>query len=466
MGIWSDFSNLKGCRFGILLLIMVLFACQPKVIITKYYGVPSLAPGTKPEMNTPGFWIGRHPDPDAVIMSEQDIADFNTYIRKKTKAVRDILQLSDSRDGGVLESSLRKMFAENQGYVDAEGKKMTKGFLDNLESVMGLSRIPPAIAVRWAYVVRPCDQRLLPTAKPFYKSATDTSIDRLQNNALDAATPILVLIESTDHAWFYAISPDSEGWIASDKVALCRKDDMARCEASTTFVVATDPKADIYADPLLRQHLLYIHMGARLPLLKDQGNGAVQVLIPVRTDEGLCTFGAGFIAETQVHQGYLPYTPRNAIVQAFKLLNTPYGWGGMYGEQDCSRFVQEVFAAMGVMLPRNSSQQGRVGRLLASFTAKNPPDERRRILDADALGGITTLQFPGHIMLFLGFIDGIPYAIHDLYAYTEPAQPDEKLVNINRVVVSSLAVGEGTKKDSLLMRLGTVRELSPEPQSN
>ena len=468
------YANIHGVRMrykiSIVLLVITLtqlIACQPKIIYKySYYGVPALTPGTSPEMNTAGFWIGRHPDPDAVIMTGQDTSDFNAYIVKKTKAVHDVLRLSPSRDGRALGDSLQKMLAQNQGYVDSNGVLMTKDFINHMEVLMGLDQIPPSITAHWAYVVRPSDQRLLPTTKPFYKSATDTAIDRLQNNALDAATPVLVLMESTDHAWAYVISPNSEGWVLSDNVALCPKEEMERYEACTDFIVSTDAKTDIYEDPWLRYHLTYIHMGIRLPLGQEGDNGIIQVLVPVRTQAGWCTFEAAYVAASQVHRGYLSYTPRNAISQAFKLLNAPYGWGGMYGEQDCSRFIQEVFATMGITLPRNSSQQGKVGKLMANFTKANPQNDRLRILADSVVAGITTLQFPGHIMLFLGSIDGMPYAIHDLYAYTEPAEPDERLVPINRVVVSSLAIGDGTKKGSLLMRLGAVREVSAEPPAN
>jgi hypothetical protein len=450
--------------FGFIILLTLLSACQPKIIY-KYvnYGVPSLVPGTSPEMNTSGFWIGRHPDPDTVIMTGQDIVGFNAYILKKTKAVHDVLRLSPSRDGRALGGMLRKMLAQNQSYVDSGGVMMTKDFINKMEILMGIDQIPSSITARFAYVVRPSDQRLLPTARPFYKSATDTAIDRLQNNALDTATPVLVLMESTDHTWAYTISRDSEGWVLSGNLAFCPKEDMDWYEACTDFVVSTDAKTDIYEDPLLRKHLAYIHMGIRLPLDQECDNGIIRVLVPVRTQEGLCVFETAYVEASRVHVGYLSYTPRNTISQAFKLLNAPYGWGGMYGEQDCSRFIQEVFAAMGITLPRNSSQQGKVGKLMANFTKTDPQNDRQGILADSVAAGITTLQFPGHIMLFLGSIDGMPYAIHDLYAYTEPSQPDERLVPINRVVVSSLGIGDGTKKGSLLMRLGTVREVSPEP---
>jgi len=470
MGHASDHRIRMRYKISVVLTVITLTlisACQPKIIYKyNYYSVPALAPGTSSEMNTAGFWIGRHPDPDAVIMTEQDITGFNTYIINKTRAVRDVLQLSPSRNGQALGDSLRKMLAQNQGYVDSNGVVMTKDFINHMEVLMGIDKIPPSITAHWAYVVRPSDQRLLPTAKPFYKSATDTAIDRLQNNALDTATPVLVLVESTDHAWVYIISPNSEGWVPSDNVALCPKEEMERYEASTDFVVGTDAKTDIYEDPWLRHHLAYIRMGIRLPLTQEWDNGIIQVLVPVRTPAGWCTFEAAYVGASQVQRGYLSYTPRNAISQAFKLLNAPYGWGGMYGEQDCSRFIQEVFATMGITLPRNSSQQGKVGKLIANFTKANPQENRRGILADTAMPGITTLHFPGHIMLFLGSIDGIPYAIHDLFAYTEPGQPEERLVPINRVVVSSLAIGDGTKKGSLLMRLGAVREVSAEPPAN
>ncbi len=42
------------------------------------------------------------------------------------------------------------------------------------------------------------------------------------------------------------------------------------------------------------------------------------------------------------------------------MLNQPYGWGDMYGEQDCSRFLQMVFATVGIMLPRDSKDQAQV----------------------------------------------------------------------------------------------------------
>ena len=445
-----------------ILTALLLSGCPQKVVV-KYYGAPSLVPGTTPEMNTAGFWIGRHAAPDLLVMTAGEIDAFNAYIKEKTKAVNDVTRLSPTRNGMTLQNSMKRMIAyvASKNYVDADGRPADE-MLGSLEILMAIDTIPATVTVRWAYVVRPCDQRLLPTAEPLFKSSMDTAIDRLQNNALDLATPVVVVHESADNAWFYVIAPYSDGWVRADCIALCPLEQVERYEAWSSFVVATAAKADLFGDPLLRDHLATVQMGVKLPLLQGMSDECVQVLIPTRSDGGWCVFDAAYVSASLVHRGYLPYTPRNAITQAFRFLNAPYGWGGMYGEQDCSRFVQEIFACFGILMPRSSSQQARVGMLRASFDKNHAVEQRHDTLLSSAMGGITTLQFPGHIMLYLGDIDGEPYAIHDLYAYAEPLADDERLISINKVAVTSLALGEGTKNGCLLMRLPHVREISPE----
>jgi hypothetical protein len=452
-------------KFSWILLVFLAFtACAPKIVVV-YNNSPSLVDGTRPEMNTPGFWIGRHPDPDAVIIGEEYIPFFNESIKDKTKAVYNILGFPPVRYG----SSFRDSFESNvkyilsQGYVRSDGTKVSKDYASEMTKVMDIDGIPARIEVKWGLTVAPCEQRLLPTTEHLFRDAADKSIDRLQNNALDLAVPVVILHKSKDGQWVYVISPNSDGWIEAKYVAVCPQDELIRFEAQSSFIVVTAAKADLFLDPTLRQHDTYLHMGTRLPLSREWDQGVVQVMIPVRASDGRCTYDAAYLSDSQVHKGYLAYTPRNAIEQAFKLLNAPYGWGGMYGEQDCSRFIQEIFASMGIVLPRNSAQQGKTGRLAASFWTRSSIAYRTGILSNSATGGITLLQFPGHVMLFLGIVDGKPYAIHDIFAYTDlDNKSGERRIAVNRVAVTSLSLGNGTKKGSLLQRIVNVRVLIPE----
>jgi hypothetical protein len=155
------------------------------------------------------------------------------------------------------------------------------------------------------------------------------------------------------------------------------------------------------------------------------------------------------------------------IDQAFKMLNSPYGWGDMYGEQDCSRFIQEVFSTVGLVMPRNSSQQAQVGILVADLSDQENLDVKTAALEQHAVPGITTLYMKGHIMLYLGMVEGQPFAIHASWGYrdgcpgaisSQKCRPEIFHV-MNRVVVSDLSLGQGSWKRSLLERLLTVRRV-------
>ena len=123
------------------------------------------------------------------------------------------------------------------------------------------------------------------------------------------------------------------------------------------------------------------------------------------------------------------------------MLNQPYGWGDMYGEQDCSRFLQMVFATVGVILPRDSKDQAQVSSSVVDFDGKSD-DAAKIAAIARAPAANTFLAMKGHIMLYLGMVDGKPYVIHDTTVSA-----------VNRVIISDLSLGQGTPKGSLLKRL-------------
>ena len=141
----------------------------------------------------------------------------------------------------------------------------------------------------------------------------------------------------------------------------------------------------------------------------------------------------------------------------------PYGWGGTFGEQDCSQFLCEIFSTVGIILPRNSSGQARIGMQLSGFTSKTSDQAKTEILRASAIPGATLLRLPGHIMLYLGTVQGKQYIIHETWAYKEKRGFSEITRLINRVVVSTLELGKESAKGTHLHRLTTATVVTVSP---
>jgi len=85
------------------------------------------------------------------------------------------------------------------------------------------------------------------------------------------------------------------------------------------------------------------------------------------------------------------------IGNAKQFLKTPYLWGGKTSKGiDCSGLVQTAFAAAGIHLPRDSSQQVYLGRLTATRW------QRHTMLPGDTLYFVGRHGKIRHTALYLG----------------------------------------------------------------
>jgi len=419
---------------------------------------PALIPGTRSEMNTPGFWIGMHPFPDKVVLNGDGIREFNEAIRNDLKITHDLASYPSTAAGKDLQAALLRDLASLSGrklYLSG-GKPVNHAVLKPIEQNMGLTGIPREIKVRYGFVVKSAEQRRLPTAERFYPGMIGREFDMLQELVLDIGVPLAILHTSGDGKWHYVVAPHCEGWIADDHLAGCTFAAMRYYLKNTECIVVTSVRGDIYLNPTLTAYYDRVKMGARLPMVKEHGSSAVEITIPRRNKDGSCLFVSGYLRRKDVNKGYLAYTPRNMILQAFEFLNYPYGWGDLNGEQDCSSFIRRVFATVGIELPRNSRFQSRSGKPIAGFDRNTPLEKRLETLKAQGIGGITLLGMKGHIMLYLGMVDGAPYAIQAMWSYTDRVGKKEALKVVNRIVVTDLFLGKDTSDGSYISRVGTI----------
>lgn len=444
---------------GVVLLVISGCAIQERL----YYAAPTLIPNTRMQMKTPGFWISRHPFPDRVILSSREIKMLNAHIADELKLTSDVTKIGPVYSGkeliGELEESLD--FLRQEKLYQRNGRRADRKFYRRIEEMTSPGAIKGESKVGYGLIIRYTDQKILPTQEGLYAKSGDFDFDELQNSSLDVGTPLVILHTSLDGRWFYVIGPSSRGWVKAENVALCNQEELSDYLNRGNFVVVTNSKADIFLNPLLTEYYDYTRMGMRFPAVKKQGDTAsVEVIIPDRLPDGGLSKRAAYIKREDVSFGYLPYTPRIIMEQGFKLLNAPYGWGGMYGEQDCSAFLQEIFATVGISLPRNSAAQAKVGVLVKEFDQGSSEEEKMAVLSREAVGGVTTLYLKGHIMLFLGMSDGRPYALHAAWAYRQQSWFEKDYVRlINRVAVTDLSLSKGSQRGSLLERLLTVRKV-------
>lgn len=426
------------------------------------YRAPTMLLDTHPAMQTPGFWIKRHPSPDAVIMDAEGINLLNQRIREKFKAVKDFLALPESFSGDDLSLELRNTVQElkEKGYFNSQGEPVSELFFQEVTSNLNLTSVPSVIEPQFGFVLRYTPQKFLPTNEGFYEKPGDVDFDYLRNNSLELATPVVILIKSFDNQWAYTLGPSSDGWVMTKDISPCAHKDIEEYLSQTSWSVVVEAKADVFEDAQLIQFDQYVQMGARFPREKKQETpGVVALKVPSLLGNGRFSFKTVYMDKRDVNDGFLPYTARTILKQAFKLLNESYGWGGMYGQQDCSRFLQQIFSTVGVALPRDSKDQSKVGVAVASFDPVTPAvaEAQKKDFFAKIKDGALILTLKGHIMLYLGNVDGKPYVIHSVWAYREPVEGEDRVRVINRVAVSGLDLGEGSKKGSLLKRLTGVR---------
>ncbi|MEA3456151.1 MAG: SH3 domain-containing protein [Campylobacterota bacterium] len=370
-------------------------------------------------INLPEFWIDRAEEPDRIIMNREQIRQFN----KKTEMVKGLItparDFNTTYSGEWIKTKLISLhaFLNKRAFYLENGKAIERDMPQSLWDNSRYETVPKTVTTRYALVVNYTHHRVTPTNITLLKTPQQRYFDRNQNAALDIGTPLAVLIQSADKKWYFALSPSSYGWVSAEDIAFTTREKMLRFSESRNFVVTINPKNAILINGRYDD---FVRMGVRLPYAGRLGAYA-QVKIPKRDTNGVLSLRNAAIKCTDTHLGYLPYTPRTIITQAFKFLNAPYGWGGMFGEQDCSKFLQEVYAVAGIMLPRNSGDQEQAAKPLIIF--ENGAKERMTNLTQKGESGTTLLHLPGHIMLYLGSYKGTPYIIHAVWGAVEGKNP-------------------------------------------
>ncbi len=297
--------------------------------------------------------------------------------------------------------------------------------------------------------------RNFPTHKPLFadpdKAGEGYPFDYLQNSGVHANEPLFVSHYSLDGAWIYVFTAYATGWLPSDSIVFLDGTQVREWKESRhiRFTKEFYPLKDEEG-----HFIFYSRMGMVLPLLKEEKDVYV-VKVSVSDRFNAPVFMNVKIPKETATADTLIFNRSNLGRLSQEMMQSNYGWGGLNESRDCSSTLRDLFTPLGVWLPRNSSQQGQIGKVISLEAMNNA--EKLEHIKAKAIPFETLLYLQGHVVLYLGEYNGEVMILHNMWGIKTFKEDGEGRVIVGKTVISTLEIGkeiEGFDNDySLLSKL-------------
>lgn len=282
--------------------------------------------------------------------------------------------------------------------------------------------------------------RSFPTQKPLYRDPSRAGegfpFDYLQNSGVHANEPIFVSHLSKEGDWAYVFTSYATGWVPLRNIAFIN-DEAARQWQNARQIELVE---EFYPIRDMKESFVFnSRVGMRLPIISIEAEHYVALAVtPGKNHSAVYTqvkipLGIG-------HEGQMLLNPSNLKRIADLMLKSSYGWGGLFQERDCSSMLRDLYAPFGVWLPRNSSEQSKVGKVvsLENLTL----EQKREVIIKEGIPFETLLYKKGHILLYLGIYDGEIAVLHNAWGVKTLHNGIEGRKIIGKTVITSLNMGE------------------------
>lgn len=397
-------------------------------------------------------WLAVRPvdELDRVLLTLDEIALLNEANAARSGTWQDVVR-DPPRSPRAVEDELNERFdhmrprLESGAWVEARP--------GSFGSALAVARDSHPVN-RLQVVVSSADLRCVPESAGLFTPAMDRDFDRNRCSVLHTGELVRVDRESVDGRWLYVAAGHGVGWFERPELTppLSPADALAYRDEGDRLVVVDD-----WAPT---ERGAFLRLGASAPIVAYDA-GRYQVLVP--TVDGLDDDWV--TDDAAVHHGLLPFTRRNVLRLVMRRIGDPYGWGGTGGGRDCSRLLHDTFATFGLRFGRNSSVQGESGRRTVDVAGLGDRAKRDAIRQADA-EGIVLLYMHGHIMLYLGELDGRPWALSAISEYLVPCpggggDRGHRTVRLDRVDVTTLELGRGTERTAFIERITRLAVFGP-----
>lgn len=282
--------------------------------------------------------------------------------------------------------------------------------------------------------------RALPTQKPvffnFARAGEGFPFDYNQNTLVHAQTPLFISHASADGAWLHVETRNAFGWLPARHIALLDDGDI---DAFRSAPLAAFVKDHVPVTGSYGRHRFTGRIGALVPVVGD-GEASYDVLIVDRDETGRAVLLDAAVSKDHIAVMPLPATAEVVARLLDEVMGQAYGWGGLYGNRDCSALLVDIFTPLGIPLPRNSKQQAAAGRFLSLQDIS--PEAKERMIRTGAVPFATFLWHPGHIMLYLGQYEGRAAVAHAVWGVKTEKDGIEGRHVIGRTVITSLEPGK------------------------
>ena len=410
----------------------------------------------KPEMMNADYWIGENDN--EILMTDEEIAEYNYKNRSIIKAADNkttmphLEDFEETFDGNILRTFLNdnaKSVPSKPEKYYLNGIPTTEEYWHGLVALSNIEGVPDTITPRYAFTTKRMTVRMFPTEDRVFESSSDLYFDSLLYSECMPYMPVVVLHESTDGQYYYVVFDSFSAWVRKDAIAFCKdRKDWEERQNPDKWLVVTAREIRLGDDPHSPATTnLVLAMGTRMELVpaskapkeinQRTTYGDYVVKVPTRGTDGNIKDEYVLIpVSDDVHVGYLPFTPANIVRQAFKLLGDRYGWGGDLQANDCTGITREIYRCFGILLPRvgQSSSKGVYRVDLSKMKTK----QKLEAIEELAPGSL--ISFPGHMMIYIGTVDGRPYVISAVGTFVAPAPGSSDVLHPRSVVLNSLYV--------------------------
>lgn len=294
-----------------------------------------------------------------------------------------------------------------------------------------------------AVTLRHTDIRAFPTSKPMFRKPSIAGegfpFDYMQNSTVSANKPILISHYSKDKEWAFIFTSFTSGWVKSkDVIAIDKKYTNMWQKAKQVFI--TKDGIPLYDEK--GNFLFESRVGMMLALVKEY-NSSYRVLTVSSYKYHQPNYHKTKLSKYIASKEIMEFKKDNIQKIFDEVSKSKYGWGGMYGQRDCSSTLRDMFAPFGVWLPRNSYQQSVVGKVISLDGLSD--EQKLQLIKKEAKPFRTLFYKQGHILLYVGVMKGEVVALHNVWGVKTKQGENEGRIVIGRTVYSSLKLGEEQK---------------------